>query len=774
MNSCSIVGQSLPLIDGEQKVTGRGIYGVDVRLPGMLFARILRSPYPHARILHIDTRRAEKVSGVYAVITGKDLPDRRVGLALRDEYVLARDKVRCIGEAVAAVAAVDLETADKALKTIRVDYEELTPVFDAREAMLEDAPRIHEQLADYQQSSFISRFIQPIPGTNVASHLKVRKGDIAEGFRQADVVLEDTFYCPRIHHCYMEPHAVLAQYTPEKITVWSNGQRPFDIRNYVADLFGLPMGKVRLINTMIGGGFGGKITAKLEPIAVALSRKSRRPVKLVLTRQEEFQGFGGQHSAVVKIKSGATRDGRLTGREMEIIWDAGAYADLGVSVALLAGAVGSSGPYRIPNLKIDSYLVYTNKVNPTALRGMGMQQVAWAVESQIDMLAEKLAIDPVELRMKNALEEGDRSATGEVLESVSIKECIRKVAEAMEWGKASRTPNRGRAICAWHKFSAPGTTSSAIVKVNSDGSVTVLTGSSELGQGSKTVLAQVAAEELGLSVEDVSVVSGDTDATPFDHGSFSSRVTHHTGNAARFAAEDAKGQILKLAVEMLQPMEVTSETLELKDHRVSVKGHPEAGLSFADVALAAQLRYGSPILGKGSFRGRGSFQLDPETGQSNEPAASEWIYMAQGAEVEVDPDTGMIRIVKLVGAYDCGKAINPLAVRGQILGGMMMGVGMTIYEEMIYEDGQMLNPSFMDYMIPTASEAPAMEAIVVEKPHPLGPYGAKGMGEASIVLVAPAIGNALYAATGVRIKDLPLSPDRVLAALEAKRRAGSS
>jgi CO/xanthine dehydrogenase Mo-binding subunit len=772
MNHTEIIGRPLPLIDGVEKVTGRGIYGVDIRLPGMLFAKILRSPYAHARILHVDTSKAEKMPGIYAVVTAKDLPDQRVGLALKDEYVLARDKVRYIGEAVAAVAAVDLETADEALNAIRIDYEEMTPVFDALEAMREDAPRIHEDLAHYQQSSYLNRFIQSIPGTNVASHLKLRKGDVTKGFEQADVVLEDTFHCPRIHHCYMEPHAVLAQYQPEKITVWSNGQRPFDIRAYMADLFNLPMSKVRVINTMIGGGFGGKITAKLEPVAVALSRKSQRPVKLVLNRQEEFQAFGGQHSTVVKIKSGVTMDGTLTTREMEVIWDAGAYADLGVSVALLAGTVGASGPYRIPNLKIDSYLVYTNKVNSTALRGMGMQQVAWAVESQMDMLAQRLGVDPVDFRLRNALEEGDRSATGELLESVSVKECLQKVSEAMEWGKAPQLPNRGRAICAWHKFSAPGTTSTAMIKINGDGSVTLLTGSSEVGQGSKTVLAQIAAKELGLSVEDVSVVSGDTDATPFDHGSFSSRVTHHTGSAVTCAAQDAKSQLLSLAAKMLHPMEVTPEALEIKDRRISVRTLPDVGIPLAEVALAAQLSFGTPILGKGSFRGLGRHRVDPETGQSDEPAAAEWIYVAQGAEVEVDPETGMIRIIKLVGAYDCGKAINPLAVRGQILGGVMMGVGLSLYEEMIYEDGQIVNPNFMDYMIPTASEAPPMEVIVVERPHRLGPYGAKGIGEASIVLIAPVVANALYTATGVRIKKLPLFPDRVLAALETNRQKG--
>lgn len=773
MENFSVVGKSVPLTDGVEKVTGEGIYGVDVKLPGMVHARILRSPYPHAKIISMETSEAESLPGVYAVVTAKDMPDRRVGLSLKDEFILARDKVRYAGEAIAAVAAVDLETADEALRTIRVEYEELEPVLDPLEALREDAPKVHEDLGRYEQSSYQIRFMRPVEGTNIASHIKVRTGDIARGFQEAAVILENTFRCHRIHHCYMEPHAVLADYKKNKITVWTNGQRPFDICVYVADLFKVPVSKVRVINTKIGGGFGGKITARLEPIAIALSRKSKKPVKLVLTRQEEFAGFGGQHSAVVKIKSGATRDGKLTALEMETVWDAGAYADGGISVASMAGAAGASGPYRIPNLKIDSYLVYTNKANSTALRGMGMQQIAWAVESQMDMMAEKLGTDPVEFRLKNAFEEGDRSATGEVLDSVSVKECITKVAEALEWGKGPNVPNRGKAICAWHKFSAPGTTSSAVVKVNGDGSVTLLTGASEIGQGSNTVLAQIAAEELGIGLEDVSVTSGDTDATPFDHGSFSSRVTHHTGNAVRLAAEDAKRQILEVAVQMLQPMEITTQALALKDRRVFVKSNPEVGLPFAQVALSSRVRYGTPILGKGSFRGRGSHLLDPETGQSDEPAASEWVYMAQGAEVEVDSETGEIKILKLVGAYDCGKAINPLSVRGQLLGGMMMGVGLSLFEEMVYEDGRMINPNFMDYMIPTAQEAPEMEAIIVEKPHPAGPYGAKGIGEASIVLIAPAIGNALHAATGVRIKDLPLLPQKVLSALErARTKAG--
>lgn len=769
MAELSIVGKSVPLTDGISKVTGEGIYGVDAKSSGMLHARILRSTYAHARLRSVDVREAEAIPGVHAVVTAADLPDRRVGLAIKDEYVLARDKVRYIGEAVAAVAAVDLDTADRALKCIRVDYEELQPVFEAAEAFQENAPLIHEELGDYRQSSYQIRFMQTVPGTNIASHIRLRKGDTFKAFEEADAVLEETFRCPRIHHCYLEPHAILAEYRRERITIWTNGQRPFDVRNYVADLFGLPVSKIRIINTKIGGGFGGKITAKLEPVVVALSRKSRRPVKLVLTRQEEFASFGGQHSALVKIKMGAKRDGSVTAVEMETLWDAGAYADLGVSVASLAGVVGASGPYRIPNLKIDSYLVYTNKANPTALRGMGMQQICWAVESLVDMMAVRIGVDPLKLRVMNAVEDGDRSATGEVLESVGLRECLDKVAAAIEWGKESSSPNRGKAICAWHKFSAPGTTSSAIVKINGDGSVTLLTGSSEIGQGSNTVLAQIVAEELGVGLDEVTVVSGDTDATPFDHGSFSSRVTHHAGNAVKLASADARRQIFEVAVQLLALPEATEESLELRDGRVFVRSMPDVGLAFAEVALASRTQFGSPVIGRGLFRGQGSHLIDPETGQSDKPVASEWVYMAQGAEVEVDPDTGMIHILRLIGAYDCGKAINPMAVRGQIQGSMMMGVGLSLYEEMVYSDGQVTNPNFMDYMIPTAAEAPPMDVLVVEKPHRLGPYGAKGIGEAAIVPIAPAVGNAVYAATGIRIRDLPFSPDRVLNALEKKR-----
>jgi carbon-monoxide dehydrogenase large subunit len=769
MTPYSVVGQPLPLVDGAEKVTGRAVYGTDMTLPGMLCGRLLRSPHAHARITGVDVGEAKRMPGVYAVITAQDLPARRVGVALKDEWVLARDKVRFIGEPVAAVAATDEATAEAALKAIRVEYEELPAVFDAAEAMKPDAPLVHEDLGSYEQSPYIFRFMRPMAGTNIASHIKIRKGDAQKTLLEADWVFEDTFYCPRIHHCYMEPHAVLAHDTGDKVLLWTNSQRTFDVRAYVADLFGLPQHKVRVMNARIGGGFGGKITPKLEPIAVALSRESGRPVKLMLTRQEEFVAVGGQHAATVRIKTAGQRDGRLVAREMEVIWDAGAAADLGVSVSLLAGAVGASGPYQVPNLWVDTYLVYTNTVNPTALRGMGMQQVCWAVESQMDMIAQRLGLDAVEFRMMNAVEEGSRSATGEVLQSVSVKECLAKVVEALEWGKKPEHPRRGKGIAIWHKFSAPATASTAVVKVNADGTVVVLTGASEIGQGSNTVLAQIAAEELGIAVEDVTVVSADTEVTPFDHGTFSSRVTHHTGNAVKLAAADARRQLLSIAAELFKPHAIGAEELEIRNRTVFVTANPAVGLPLEQVAVASQSRVGVPVVGRGGFRGLGRFQLDPETGQSEVPAASEWIYFAQGAEVEVDLETGEVKVLRLVGAYDCGKAINPLAVRGQIEGSLMMGVGLALYEKIEFDDGQVVNPSFMDYHIPTVLESPPMVVFVVEKPHELGPYGAKGIGEAAVIPVAPAIGNALYRAAGVRLSELPLTADRVLEALEGQR-----
>lgn len=770
MASYSLVGKPLPLVDGVEKVTGRSVYGTDMSLPGMLYGKILRSPYAHARILSVDASEAKRMPGVHAVITADDLPAKRVGVALRDEWVLARDKVRFIGEPVAAVAASDESIAEEALRAIRVEYEELPAVFSIEESLKADAPLVHEELGTYEPSPYIFRFMRPTAGTNVASHIKIRKGNTEKALRETDWAFEDTYYYSRAHHCYMEPHAVLAHATEEKVLLWTNSQRTFDVRAYVADYFGLAQHKVRVMNTKIGGGFGGKITPKLEPIATALSRSSGRPVKITFTRQEEFAATGGQHSAKVKIKSAGRRDGTIVAREMEVTWDAGAAADLGVSVSLLAGAVGVSGPYQISNLKVDSYLVYTNSVNPGAFRGMGMQQVCWAVESQMDTIAERLGMDAVEFRMKNAIVEGSRSATGEVLHSVNVKECLAKVAEAMEWDKKPQQPNRGKGIAIWHKFSAPSTSSSAVVKLNGDGTVVVLTGASEIGQGSTTVLAQIAGEELGVRLEDVTVVSADTEVTPFDHGTFSSRVTHHAGNAVRLAAIDAREQLLKIAAELLAKHKVTGEQLEILDGQVCLKGNHAVGLPLAQVVLASESRVGLPVIGRGSFRGLGRFQLDPETGQSDVPAASEWIYVAQGAEVEVDLETGKVKVLRLVGAYDCGKAINPLLVHGQIEGSLMMGLGSTLYEKIELDNGQVMNPSFMDYLIPTVLESPPMEVFVMEdNPHECGPYGAKGIGEAGIVAVAAAVGNAVYRAAGVRIKEAPLTGNRVLEAIEEQR-----
>ncbi|MBI2961471.1 MAG: molybdopterin-dependent oxidoreductase [Betaproteobacteria bacterium] len=764
------MGKPFPMVDGVEKVTGRKVFGTDMSVPGMLHGKILRSPYAHARIIRVDASEAKRMPNVYAVITADDLPAKRVGGALRDEWVLARDKVRFIGEPVAAVAAGDEPTAEAALRAIRVEYEELPAVFSIEESLKPDAPLVHEELGSYEPSPYIFRFMRPTAGTNIATHIKIRKGDTEKALLEAEWAYEDTFYYPRAHHCYMEPHAVLAHATEDKVLLWTNGQGTFEVRAHVADFFDLPQQKIRVMNTGIGGGFGGKITPKLEPIAMALSRCSGRPVKITFTRQEEFAAIGGQHAARVKIKSAGRRDGTIVARVMEVTWDAGAAADRGVSVALLSGAVGASGPYQIPNLKVDSYLVYTNSVNPCAFRGMGMQQVCWAVESQMDIIAERLGMDAVAFRMKNAIEEHSRSATGEVLRSVNVKECLAKLAEAIEWDKQPQEPNRGKGIAIWHKFSAPASSSAAVAKMNGDGTVTVLTGASEIGQGSTTVLAQIAGEELGVRLEDVTVVSADTEVTPFDHGTYSSRVTHHAGNAVRLAAIDAREQLLNIAAELLAQHGAAADQLEIRDRRVCLKGKPGVSLPLAEVTLASQSRVGLPVIGRGGFRGAGRYQLDPETGQSDVPAASEWIYVAQGAEVEVDPETGKVKVLRLVGAYDCGKAINPLLVHGQIEGSLMMGLGSTLYEKVELDNGQVMNPSFMDYLIPTVLESPPMEVFVLEgKPHELGPYGAKGIGEAGIVAVAAAVGNALYRAAGVRIKELPLTGNRVLEALEEQR-----
>ncbi len=758
------IGRSPARLDAYEKVTGRAVFAVDLKLAGMLHARVLRSPIPHGRITHIDVSKAETLPGVIAVVTGKDFPGS-FGATVQDQNFLAREKVRFVGDPVAAVAAVNLDAAEEALSLIKVEYEPLTAVLDPVEAMKPGAVLIHEELSQYATAPGIF----PVAGTNICNHFKLRKGDVEKGFTESHVVLEDTYTTQMVQHAHLEPHASIAQVDPSgKILIWSNTQTPYFNRKALARALNLPLNKVRIIGTSVGGGFGGKSYLKAEPICVALALKTKnRPVKLVYTREEEFGVAPVRHPTVIRCKTGMKGDGTWVAQETELIFDTGAYADIGPRVVRNAG-FSAAGPYKIPHVHIDSYCLYTNNPVGGAFRGFGIPQITWAIESHLDAMAEKLGIDPVELRLKNAVEEGSVSATGQVLHSVGLKETLRRAAEKIGWGR-SQGPGRGKGIACMHKSTVTPSASAAFVKLNEDASVTLLCSAVEMGQGASTALAQIAAEELGVPVDMISVVRPDTDFTPYDMASVSSRSTFFVGNAVRRAAADAREQLLDIAAEIL---EANPKDLELKEGKVQVRGVPEKAISITELPLGEAFYVGvkgrgrgRPVLGRGTFTVEDATPLDRETGQGKNPSVF-WMYATQAAEVEVDPRTGRVKVLRISAAHDVGRSIHPQSIEGQIEGALVMGVGTALFEKMELEEGRVKNRSFADYKIPSALDAPEMIPIIVEEPHSRGPYGAKGLGEPALAPTAPAIANAIYAAVGVRIKDLPITPEKILEGLK--------
>jgi len=740
------VGKSVHRIDALEKVTGRAIYGDDMRFPDSLYGKVLRSPHAHAKIKRIDTSEAEKLPGVKAVVTGADAPFRG-GEAIRDQPFLAVGKVRFAGEAVAAVAAETEEIAERAIELIKVEYEPLPAVFDVVEALKPTAPLVHEDLHTYAHMPIVN----PVPNTNICAKFEFNQGDVEKGFRQADCVFEETFTFPSGHHCQIEPFMAIAQAEVSgRITIWVPNDAPHRLRKDLADAMGVPFERLRVITPpYMGGGFGGKGGLKVEMVCIALAMRTEyRPVKIVLTREETFTSSLMRHSAVVTVKTGVKKDGTIVASQAKLLYNTGAYAEKGPTVTL-HGCESGVGPYRIPNVKVEGYTVYTNRPVAGALRGYGLPQSSFAHESLIDVIAAKLGIDPVEFRLKNALEEGSINPTrGDVLASVGLKECLLKAAKEIEWGKP-RPPNRGVGIACEYKGTKTPSGSAAFVKVEQDGSVSVITSAVEVGQGIKTILAQITSEELGVPIERITVTSPDTDYTPFDASTTASRATFHMGNAVRFAARDAKEQILNLAAPILgaNPQEV-----EAIDGEIRVKG----GNRKITIGQAIKSRYraGLTILGRGSYY--------PEVQGTMFSARSIfYMYGAQAVDLEVDPETGKIRIVKIAAAHDVGKAINPMACEGQIEGGVVQGIGTAIFEEVKYDaKGMMLNPNFRDYRIPTASDAPEVAPIMVEAAHDEGPFGAKGIGEMTLVSTPTAVANAIYNATGIRIKELPVTQEK--------------
>ncbi|HUT69871.1 MAG TPA: xanthine dehydrogenase family protein molybdopterin-binding subunit [Desulfatiglandales bacterium] len=780
MKEFSVVGKSPRRVDGLEKVTGKAVFCTDVKLPGMLHVKVLRSPHPHARIIHINTAKAEQLPGVKCVITGDDVTDNRYGSMVRDATVLAKGVVRAVGEPVVAVAAETIEAAEEGLELIDIEYEQLTAVFDPEEAASTNPPVIiHPDLHNYEPaSSFFDlgkRLSRDRPNVNM--HFKIRRGDIEKGFQEADLVMENRFTTARIQHCPLELQASVVN--PEadgSITLWVSLTMMHPARTEFSRLFNLPVDKVRAIQPYVGGSFGRSSTRSELPIAMAIALKTGKPVKHVFTREELFYRAGNRIPFTIYIKDGVKKDGTLVARQMEIFLGGGGSAEFTVALVTRNCAFGAAGTYRIPNCKLDSYGVYTNNPIATGFRGLGTPEVTFAIESHMDMLAEKLGIDKFEIRRKNILKEGEPNITGELTHSIGAEKCLGKIADWVSTkerqGQGSDGPwRRGIGIALANKYTLAPSTASARVEILKDGDVALFHGAEEVGQGCDTAMVQIAAEELGFPVDRVKSMTNDTAHTPFDSGAYSSRQTYWSGNAVKLACQDAKQKIFEKAKQIFG---VSSEELETREGSVFVKGKPDKKMRIAEICEGFD---DGKIIGNGTMVQEFAPE-DPETGQIDPKLAAEgkrlntsYAHTAKAVEVAVDTETGEVKVTKCATADDMGFPINPAMCEQQAQGGLGMGIGIGIYEEIQLKDGVIMNPNFTDYRMPTFCEMPAnenLEVMFAPVPHKDGPFGAKGFSEGALAGMEPAIGNAIYDAVGVRLKDLPFSPERVLEAIKQK------
>jgi len=818
MTEFSIIGKPIAMVDAASKTTGTGKYTDDLSLPGMLVGRILHSPYPHARIKRIDTSRAEKLEGVVAVVTGKDAPNPYGILPVgHDEHALALDKVRYVGDNVACVAALDEATADKALELIDVEYEVLPAYFDPEEAMKAETDLIHDNKPHNIEKDYHHVF-----------------GDPEKSFAEADHVAEARFIANEVTHAAMEPHSTLAAFEidphtgkPGRLTVWSSPQVPYYLQHKLSLVLEMPMAQIRVIKPLVGGGFGGKSEViPLEIIAAIAARAARAPVKITYTREEVFWAHRGRPRTIVDLKTGVTKEGRITAVKARVIQDGGAYCSYGVVTILYSGAL-LGALYDIPNMQYDGYRVLTNKPACGAMRGHGTVNVRFAFESQLDELAAKVGLDPAEIRQRNLLRPPCITINGLRVQSYGLPECIEKVVERSGWKQRKGKLPRGRGLGIGCSHYVSGAANSIIrsdmphstvnMKIDRDGGVVVYTGASEIGQGSDTMTAQIAAEVLGCSLARVKIIAADTDLTPIDIGSYSSRVTFMAGNATLRAAEELKKQIASAAAHKMNcapedlifrndivfkrdnvgagvpPVQAPGgdkrgrSSLHRPAGEASVSGRvegqilrgslqqkrkdegPKDSMSFEEAVVAA-------IDFHGALTGTGSYAPPPESrggkfkgaGVGPSPAYS---YSAQVAEVSVDEDTGEVTVHKVWAAHDCGRALNPVSVEGQIIGSVWMGMGQALTEEMVWKDGMLMNPGLLEYRSPSSVESPEVEPIIVESIDPEGPFGAKECSEGSLAATIPAIANAIYDAVGIRLHECPFTPERVLAALRAKQNA---
>lgn len=772
------VGKAVGRVEGIEKVTGAANFVDDIDFgPNLLHAEIVESPKAHALIESIDTDAAEKVPGVVKVVTGRDFP-QKFGLYMKDRYIFASDRVRFVGEQVAAVIARNPKIAKKAAKLVRVVYKELPLVLDPEKALGENSDLIHPELGDYPHVPWFF----PKGGTNIAHWRKTRKGDINKGFEEADEILEDTYKVPRYAHCAIEPHIIVGQLDYSgRLTLWSASQSPFTQRNLFAEALsplGLTHKDIRVVTPYIGGGFGGKAGVSMEIIGAALATVVKgHPVKVRWRRDQEFYNTYQRQGVHAKIKMGAKKDGSITALEFDLNWDAGAYVEYGANVVNAVG-LSATGAYKIDNVNIDSRCIYTNLPPGGPYRGFGYSEFHFGLESHITRLAKKLAIDPVEFRKKNAIKEGDTLAYGAKMNPCNLHEAIDKVTKEIKWGEksVSKDPNKeiGKGFSLFWKAPAmpPNAASSAFLKFNEDASINLMVSGMEMGQGYLTVMAQIAAEVLSIPVEKIRVETPDTDRNAYEWQTVGSHVTWGCGNAVKSAALEARDKVFEVVERALS---LNRDSLYLEDGHVKSKENSSFSLSLKDFVIdGIQTEDGTfrggPILGSGVFMPEfTSAMSDPETSQGGHLNVH-YTVGAAASEVEIDKQTGKMNVLKAVLAVDAGKAINPGLVNGQIVGGMVQGLATVLYEDMRFDEkGKLLNPNFSDYKIPTAMDIPEkIVPIIIETPQPDGPFGARGVGEHTMIPAAPIIANAVEDALGVRVKSMPITAEKIVLTMKEK------
>lgn len=759
------VGISIRRIDGTEKVAGQALYTGDLRLPGMAIAKVLRSPVAHARIRGIDATKARAVPGVLAVLTRDNLnvASNAFGAYVRDQQILATERVRYVGDMVAAVAAIDDAVAAEAVKLIEVDYDELPAVYSVEEALADEAPLVHEKLENRKDPGYGRGGTHIVhERSNICFHFRHERGDVESGFREADQIFEDSFYFPSAQHYPMEPHICVAQFEGDVLTVWSATQSPFPVRQELARVFGLPFSAVRVIVPYVGGGYGAKSGIKTEGIAACLSRMIGRPVKLAFGADETFKTIC-QPRAKITLKTGVKKDGTFVARRCDVYLNGGAYANSGPSVTEKAG-YRAHGPYRIPHVLTNAYSVYTNTVPAGAFRGFGGPQVAFAYESHIDMIAERLGVDPFELRMKNLLDQGENFSPGDTPIDCDLKAGLKNVAQAIGWDarpngqKNSGSKKIGIGIATAMKDGG-GTNkpANAAVTIFNDGSVLLSTGSVEIGQGMRTAFLQVVAEELSVPLEKVRVAALDTHYTPFDKGTNASSATSIMGQAVQKAARDARRQFLEAASAVLKAP-VGEVGLE---NGLAVYGQQK--VSFREIMQ----RYFRDS--EGEIWGRGYFKVGKDENVPLGYPSPFWEIGLGAAEVEVDTETGEVKVLRYVSLTDAGKMIHPLQCHAQDEGAAVFGLGQALFEDLVYQGGELINGSLIDYRLPRFDDVPpAFKTFIMEGGGGPGPYGAKGMGEGGILPVAPAVANAVFAAVGKRLQAVPLTPGIVWEAINKR------